>query len=198
MQVTRVLGTAILFLAPGAFAPAYAAGQHEQEKQPAEHQQQAKPAQHQQQAKPAQQRAASTQKAQPAKQSQRAAGTQKAQPAKQSQRAASTRQAKPAQNQQRGQQAQAGRGQASGGHGSIPQARYNASFGSGHTFHVNRSQFANGPGRFNYGGYWFNAVNPWPLGWLYTDAVYVAYLNGGYFLCDPLHPGVYVSINVAI
>ena len=61
---------------------------------------------------------------------------------------------------------------------------------------MNRSEFANGPGRFSYGGYWFNVVDPWPVAWLYTDDVYVDYLNGGYFLCDPVHPGVYISINI--
>jgi hypothetical protein len=39
-------------------------------------------------------------------------------------------------------------------------------------------------------------VNPWPAAWLYTDNVYVDYINGGYFLCDPVHPGVYLSITV--
>jgi hypothetical protein len=86
--------------------------------------------------------------------------------------------------------------QATGGHGSIPDAKFRASFGSSHTFHVSQSQFANGSGRFQYGGFWFTAVNPWPVAWLYTDAVYVDYLNGGYFLCDPVHPGVYISINI--
>ncbi len=61
---------------------------------------------------------------------------------------------------------------------------------------MNRGEFDNGPGRFQYGGYWFNTVDPWPVGWLYTDDVYVDYLNGGYFLCDPYHPGVYISINI--
>ena len=39
-------------------------------------------------------------------------------------------------------------------------------------------------------------VNPWPMEWLYTDNVYVDFMNGGYFLCDPVHPGVYLSITV--
>jgi len=184
MKMTRLLSTALLFLLPGAIATVYAQ-EHEQEKKPEQKQEQAKPAQRQQKAKPAK----------PAKQE--AAREQKAQPAKQRERAASEQKAKPAQDRQRGQQAQANRGQASGGgHGSIPEAKFRASFGSGHTFHVNRSEWAGGSARFQYGGYWFNAVNPWPVGWLYTDAVYVDFLNGGYFLCDPVHPGVYISINI--
>ncbi len=198
MKMTRLLSTALLFLLPGAIATVYAQ-EHEQEKNPEQKQEQAKPAQRQQKAKPAKpakQEAAREQKAQPAKQPERAASEQKAKPAKQE--AAREQPAKPAEHQQRGgQQAQASRGQASGGgHGSIPEAKFRASFGSGHTFHVNRSQWAGGSARFQYGGYWFNAVNPWPVGWLFTDEVYVDFLNGGYFLCDPLHPGVYISINI--
>jgi hypothetical protein len=82
------------------------------------------------------------------------------------------------------------------GHGRIPDDRFRASFGRSHTFHVSRSDFAGGSRRFQYGGFWFAMVNPWPEGWLYTDSVYVDYMNGGYFLCDPFHPGVYLSITV--
>jgi hypothetical protein len=206
MKIIEVLTTSILLLLPGAIAPAYALGQHEQEKQPEQKQQQAKPAQHAaQQAKPAQQPQHAAQQAKPAQQPQHAA--QQAKPAQQPQRAA--QQAKPAQQPQRaaqqqparsGQQRQgaqqANREQSAGGHGSIPEARFRSNFGRSHTFHVNRGEFANGPGRFQYGGYWFNTVDAWPVGWLYTDDVYVDYLNCGYFLCDPVHPGVYISINI--
>jgi outer membrane biosynthesis protein TonB len=202
MNVTRVLSTAMLFLLPGAIATAYAQ-EHEQEKKPEQKQQPAKPAKQQavkpvkqQAVKPVKQQAQHEQQAKPAKQPQQAARQQQAKPAKQPQQAARQQQAKPGQQQQRSQQAQANRGPAAGGHGSIPDAKFRASFGSSHTFHVNQSEFANGSGRFQYGGYWFNAVNPWPVGWLYTDNVYVDFLNGGYFLCDPVHPGVYISINI--
>lgn len=185
MKLTKILSTAMLFLLPGAIATVYA---QEHEEKPAEHQQPAKAAQKPEKAKPAQKQQAQHK---PSEQQ------PKAKPAQESQHAARTRQAKPAQQQPRGQKEQASRGaKATGGHGSIPEARYNASFGSSHTFHVNESQFHGGSGRFQYGGYWFNAVNPWPVGWLYTDSVYVAYLNGGYFLCNPFHPGVYISINI--
>jgi hemolysin activation/secretion protein len=168
MKATSVPSTAILFLLAGSIVPAYAQ-EHEQEKQPEQKQQQAKPAQHQEQAKPT----------------------------KQAQQAQHQEQAKPAQQKQPAQHQLASRGaQPAAGHGRIPEAKFRASFGSRHTFHVNRSQFANGGGRFQYGGFWFNVLNPWPVRWLYTDAVYVDYLNGGYFLCDPIHPGVYISINI--
>jgi hypothetical protein len=220
MKIIEALTTSILFLLPGAIAPAYALGQHEQEKQPEQKQQQARPAQHQQQARPAQQpqRAAQQKQAKPAQQSQpaaqRSAQHEQAKPAQQSQpaaqrsaqheqakqaqpaaqRSAQQKQAKPAQQRQGAQQAN--RAQSGGGRGSISEARFHSSFGHDHTFHVNRAEFAGGAGRFQYGGYWFNILDPWPAGWLYTDNVYVDYLNGGYFLCDPYHPGVYISINL--
>lgn len=82
-------------------------------------------------------------------------------------------------------QQQANRSQPAAGHGRIPDDRFRASFGHEHTFHVNRSDFEGGSRRFQYGGFWFTAVDPWPVGWLYTDNVYVDYINGGYFLCNP-------------
>jgi len=170
MKIIEVLGTAVLLLLPGAIVSAYAQEQHEQEKQPQQKEQQAKPAQHQQQAKPAQ---------------------QQAKPAPQQQRAQSQQQAKPAQQQQRASGAQP-----AANHGRIPDDRFRASFGRAHTFHVNRAEFAGASPRFQYGGFWFALVDPWPAAWLYTDDVYVDYMNGGYFLCDPVHPGVYLSINV--
>jgi hypothetical protein len=185
MKIIQVLTTSILFLLPGAIVPAYARGQHEPEKQP--EQKQAKPA-----AQP--QHAAPQKQVKPAQQPQRAAQQKQAKPAQQPQRAEQQREAKPAQQRQGAQQAN--RGKSSGGRSSIPEARFHSNFGRSHTFHVNRSQFAHGPGRFQYGGYWFNTVDPWPVGWLYTDDVYVDYLNGGYFLCDPVHPGVYISVNI--
>jgi hypothetical protein len=130
---------------------------------------------------------------------------QKQQPAKpaQQQQQRAQQPAKPAQQQQqRAQQPakpaqqQANRAQPAAGHGRIPDDRFRASFGRGHTFHVSRSDFAGGSRRFQYGGFWFAMVNPWPAEWLYTDSVYVDYMNGGYFLCDPVHPGVYLSITV--
>jgi len=185
MKLTTLLSTAILLLLPGAMVPGQAQ-EHEPEKQPEQKQQEAKPAQHQQSAKPAKQaqQAQHQEPAKPAKQTQQAQHQEPVKPVKQTQQ--------PHQHQQ-----QASRGpQTPAGHGSIPEAKFRASFGSGHTFHVNRSQFASGSGRFQYGGFWFNALNPWPAGWLYTDSVYVDYLNGGYFLCDPVHPGVYISISI--
>ncbi len=198
MKLIEALSATVLFLLPGAIAPAYAQKEHEEEKQPQQKQQQGKPAQqpkqaqHQQQAGPAQQprQAQHQQQAKPAQQPKQAQHQQQAKPAQQPKQAQHQQQAKPAQQQQ-----QANRSHPAGGHGRIPDDRFRASFGRQHTFHVNRSDFE-GSRRFQYGGFWFNVVDPWPVGWLYTDNVYVDYINGGYFLCNPVHPGVYISINI--
>jgi len=171
MKRIEVLSATILFLLPVAIAPAFAQTGHEEEKQPQQHQQQAKPAQ----------------------QSKQAQHQQQAKPAQQSKQGQHQQRAKPAQQQQ---QQQANRAQPTGSHGRIPDDRFRASFGREHRFHVNRSDFEGGSRRFQYGGFWFNVLDPWPVGWLYTDDVYVDYINGGYFLCDPVHPGVYISISI--
>jgi hypothetical protein len=82
-------------------------------------------------------------------------------------------------------------------HARISDERFRASFGGGHTFHVSRSDFNGASRRFQYGGFSWALINPWPVGWLYTDSVYVDFVNGGYFLCAPIHPGVYLSINIS-
>jgi hypothetical protein len=179
MKAIEILTTAILLVLPGAM---YAQEQRAQEKQP--EQKQAKPAQPQ--AKPAQAKPAQ-QQTKPAEQPQHSQAQPQAKPAQQ--------QTKPAPQPQHAQ-AEARPAQPAASHGRIPDDRFRASFGSGHTFHVNRSEFAGESRRFQYGGFWFAMVNPWPVAWLYTDAVYVDYINGGYFLCDPVHPGVYLSINL--
>lgn len=210
MKMIEVLTVASL-LFPGAIASAYAQEKPAQEKAPEQKQEQAKPqakpAQHaqakpaQQQAKPPQAKAVQQPQRAEAKPAQQAKPTQEqAKPAQRPERA----QAKPAQQPQRAQakpaqqaqRAQAKGSQPSGAHGRIPDDKFRASFGRGHTFHVSRSDFSGRSRRFQYGGYWFGLSNPWPADWLYTDNVYVDYMNGGYFLCDPIHPGVYLSITI--
>jgi len=84
------------------------------------------------------------------------------------------------------------------GNGRIPEERFRANFGRQHTFHVGHPVIVAGAPRFQYGGYWFVIVQPWPVGWAYTDEVYVDYINGGYFLLSPVHPGIQISINVIL
>jgi hypothetical protein len=85
---------------------------------------------------------------------------------------------------------------ASGYSGRIPEDRFHANFGREHVFVINRPVIVEGQPRFQYGGYWFGFSQPWPVGWLYTDNVYVDYVDGGYFLYNPFHPGIRVVIIV--
>lgn len=80
----------------------------------------------------------------------------------------------------------------------IPDDRFRARFGRQHAFRINRPVMVSGAARFQYGGYWFGFVDPWPVGWYYTDQVYVDYIDGGYYLLSPVHPGVQISISVVL
>jgi hypothetical protein len=83
-----------------------------------------------------------------------------------------------------------------GGH--IPDDKFRANFGRQHTVVINRPTIVEGQPRFRFGGYWFNIVDAWPVGWAYTDQCYIDYVDGEYFLFDLLHPGVRVALIVVI
>src|ERR1039457_6256240 len=89
------------------------------------------------------------------------------------------------QQQQRTQQAQRASGN---GSGRIPDDTFKANFGREHSFHVSQGDYSNGR-RFQYGGYSFGFVDPWPSNWLYTQDVYVIEINGVYYLCNASFPG---------
>ena len=52
-----------------------------------------------------------------------------------------------------------------------------------------------GQASFQFGGLWFGIVDPWPAAWLYTDAVYVDVVDGGYVLVNVAHPEVTVAVS---
>jgi hypothetical protein len=83
-----------------------------------------------------------------------------------------------------------------GGH--IPDEKFRAQFGRGHTFHAQRPQVVNGQPQFSYGGYNFVMVDEWPADWAYTDDCYVDYVDGEYFLFDLLHPGMRIALFVVM
>src|SRR5271155_5311400 len=78
--------------------------------------------------------------------------------------------------------------------GRIPDDRYKASFGSAHTFRVTQGDYSNH--RFQYGGYSFGFVGAWPSNWLYTQDVFVVDIDGVYYLCNPMYPGVNIALSV--
>jgi hypothetical protein len=176
---------------------------------PAEHQEAAKPAK-QEQAKPAkQQEQAKSEKQQPAAKS--AKQTQQAKTEKQQPQADPVKQEEHGKSaaQQHGQPQRSAEAQqrqrsqpalrlSARGSSRIPDDRFRANFGAEHVFVINQPVIVGGFSRFQYGGFWFGFENPWPEGWYYTDNVYVDYIDGGYYLCNPYYPGVHVGISVVL
>ena len=201
MKPLGVISTTVLFLLLGTTAPANAQKeQHEEQAQQKEGAQQEqrgqKQEQHAQQAQQKEQKQASQQEQR---------GQQQEQHAQQAQQ---KQQKQAAQQAQRGQQqAQGGQyaksshqsGRYSGRGGQIPDDRFRAQFGREHIFHIDRAYIvAGGYSRFQYGGFWFGMYDPWPGDWYYTDDIYVDYVDGGYYLYSPMHPGVRISIRVVL
>jgi hypothetical protein len=81
--------------------------------------------------------------------------------------------------------------------GRIPDDRFKANFGQEHRFRVSEADYRRDR-RFQYGGYWFGFVQPWPTNWLYTQDVYVIEIDGVYYLCNATYPGVNITLNVTL
>jgi len=205
MKVIGIVSTTALFLLLGATLPAFAQEEHHEEAAKPAKQEEAKPAKKeaakpvkQEEAKPAKQEAAK-----PAKQQ------EQAKPAKQQEQAKTEKQQGHTNNgvQQHAQRSAAEeRKQRSApalrlsvrGSGRVPEDRFRASFGHEHVFVINEPVIVGGYSRFQYSGFWFGFVEPWPEGWYYTDGVYVDYIDGGYYLYNPYYPDARVSISVVI
>jgi len=208
MKAFTTLGIAALLLSVGTIAPAFAQQEtHEQAAKPAQQEKEAKPEAQTQQAKPAQQQKqakpeAQAQQAKPAQQEKQAKPQAQAQQAKQTKQEAPEKTAgqqpqRSAAEQQKQRAVPALRLSARGS-SRIPDDRFRASFGEGHTFVINQPVIVGGYSRFQYGGYWFGFVQPWPVGWYYADQVYVNYIDGGYYLCNPYYPSGRVLISVVL
>jgi phage repressor protein C with HTH and peptisase S24 domain len=183
MKRIGMIGTAVLSLTLGVAAPAYA---QQEQRDPQEE----KKAQPDKSAKPAEKGAEQQNK-----------NTKPEEKAVQQQDKNAKNEEKNAQQQQQHtQQAQSGKQeQRAGGNagGRIPDDRYRANFGQEHRFHVSQADYGRDR-RFQYGGYWFGFVDPWPGNWLYTQDVYVVEINGVYYLCNPMYPGVNILLSVTL
>jgi hypothetical protein len=84
------------------------------------------------------------------------------------------------------------------GNGRISDERFHSNFGREHYFRIGSPVLVGGYSRFQYGGYWFGFVEPWPVGWYYTDDVYIDYVDGGYYMYDPYYPGARFAISVVL
>ncbi|MGB8473134.1 MAG: hypothetical protein WCE61_03480 [Candidatus Acidiferrum sp.] len=77
----------------------------------------------------------------------------------------------------------------------IPNAYYNNYYGPEHSFLLYNMPFMEVGGfpRFQYNGYWFTCLDPYPQywgnDWYQTDDVYVAYSDDGYYLYNRRYPG---------
>ena len=92
-----------------------------------------------------------------------------------------------------------------GGYGGayIPRERFYGHFGAEHAFRIrSRPTIYMGYPRFQYGGYGFIFVDPWPEywsdGWYQEDDVYVDYNNDGYYLYNRRYPGVGIAVTVML
>ncbi|HWR15450.1 MAG TPA: hypothetical protein VN577_11525 [Terriglobales bacterium] len=85
----------------------------------------------------------------------------------------------------------------------IPDDRFRGYFGPSHGFRIHGLPFqvVGGYPRFQYNGYWFSLVDPWPESWANdwydTDDVYVNYVDNGYYLYDRRYPSTGIAINIS-
>ena len=188
----------------------------EEKAAPVKHEEAAKPAKQEEQAKPERQEEAKAPKQE--ERSKPVKEEEKAKPAKQEEQAKAEKQPKPTE-----QARQEDRGNTAGGQHAqrtaaeeqrqrsvpalrlsvrsesrIPDERFHSNFGREHAFRIGSPVMVGGYSRFQYGGYWFGFVQPWPDGWYYTDDVYVDFIDGGYYLCNPYYPGAQIAISVQL
>ena len=231
MKLVRVAGTAaVLFFAGMMMMPLQTQHAAQGEKQGKPEQQRAQPQQQQQRAQQPQQQQQRAQQPQqqqqraqqPQQQQQRAQQPQQARQQTQPQR---TQQQARAWQQQRGWQQQGGAWQAHttwqqgratqwssqhrtwaqrGGYGGyyVPQASFNLYFGSQHFFHIGtRPVMYMGYPRFQYGGYSFLLLDPWPEywsdNWYSSDDLYIDY-DDGYYLYDRRYPDVRLAVMIDV
>jgi hypothetical protein len=172
MKLVVVISTAVLSLTLGAAAPVYARqDQHDQQEE-----QKVRPSQDEKKAQPDK----------PVKPEEKGA--------QQPERNAKPEERNAKQPQKEGKPGVPAQRAGGNRNGRIPDDRYKANFGREHTFHVSQGDYGNR--RFQYGGYSFGFVGAWPTNWLYTQNVYVIEIDGVYYLCNPVYPGINIALSV--
>lgn len=101
------------------------------------------------------------------------------------------RQAQPQQRQQNNRQEYAKESHPKGER--IPPQQFDEKFGSEHHFRVRHLEEGR---RFEYSGYAFEVVQPWPAGWSYDDECYIEQDEEDYYLVDVFHPGIRLLVIV--
>jgi hypothetical protein len=83
----------------------------------------------------------------------------------------------------------------------IPNDRFRGYYGRDHGFRIYSLPVivVGGHRRFQYGGYWFGLVDPWPEywsnDWYDNDDMYVDFYGDGYYLYNRRHPGDRIAIS---
>ncbi len=83
----------------------------------------------------------------------------------------------------------------------VPDYRFRGYYGQDHGFRIYSLpvRYVGGHRRFQYGGYWFGLVDPWPeywsSDWYDNDDVYVDYYGDGYYLYNRRYPGDRIAIS---
>ena len=194
MKPFGTISTTALLLLLGLAVPAHARQEKQEEStKPPKQEQQAKP-EKQQQAKPQQQQANSAKQQQQQQHSQQQAQQQQ----RQQQTASSHGGPQRTQQAMTAQRSQPQLRLSDRGSGRIPDDRFRSHFGREHHFHMGNPVMVGGYSRFQYGGYWFGFVDPWPVDWYYTDDCYIDYVDGGYYMYNPYYPGARFAITVVI
>ena len=208
MKRTRFISTGILLLVLGSIAPTYALQeQHEQEAKPQKQEQQQKQPQQRAQQQP--------QQKQPQQKAQQQQNQNKGQ-----QQLAQQQPNRPSQQVQRVQQGQQSAvwqqhrasnfqsehrdWQQRGGYNGyrIPDDRFRGNFGPDHSFRIHSypMELYGGYPRFQYGGFWFGFMDPWPEywsnDWYDNDDVYIVYSDDGYYLYNRRYPRDRIAIMV--
>ena len=86
----------------------------------------------------------------------------------------------------------------------IPEDRYRQHFGQDHWFRIHSypMELYGGYPRFQYGGFWFGVMDPWPEywadDWYDNDDVYIVYADGGYYMFNRRYPGDRIAISVYV
>ena len=218
-----VLSTGVLLLLLLTVAPTYAQQeQHEQEAKAPKKEQQAKPEKQQKQAKGQQEQQQKQQrqqvKSERQQQERQAKGQQEQQRQQQSQQQANRssqqgQRVQPGQQREVWQQHRARNWQSEhrdwhqrGGYNGyrIPDDRYRGNFGPNHWFRIYRYpvEVYGGYPRFQYGGFWFGFMDPWPEywsdDWYDNDDVYIVYFEDGYYLYNRRYPRDRIAITVYV
>ena len=86
----------------------------------------------------------------------------------------------------------------------IPDDHYRGYFGPSHAFRIYSYPVivVGGYPRFQYGGFWFGVVDPWPQywanDWYENDDVYVDYSGDGYYLHNRRYPQDRIAVSVYV